>query len=175
MPLLHRGGGGSRQGGIEFENRGQLGKLQQLADEIAGGCQLDRALGLRRQGNRYERSESSGVDHFHAAEVDHDSTSLGHKLGNFAGYRGSFNAISDSAFAEDHSNVFDDSGFESLRRIGLNSPPPKTAQSQRIDWGCVREWPDRASDRGNMNCYRWDLAVKLAIQAAFFPAFTFSQ
>jgi hypothetical protein len=91
---------------MNFENGGQLGKLQQLADEIAGSSQLDRALaGLRRQGNRYECSEASGVDHFYAAEVDHDSTGLGRKLGNFAGQRGSFNAISDSAFAADHSKV----------------------------------------------------------------------
>ena len=85
---------------MNFENGGQLGKTQQVADEIAGSSQLDRALaGLGRQGNRYECSEASGVDHFHAAEVDHDSTGLGRKLGNFAGQRGSFNAISDSAFA----------------------------------------------------------------------------
>src|SRR6266699_6482632 len=105
--------GGGIQGGMNFENGGQLGKLQQLADEIAGSSQLDRALaGLGRQGNRYECSEASGVDHFHAAEVDPDSTGLGRKLGNFAGQRGSFNAISDSAFAADHSNVFGYPGFE---------------------------------------------------------------
>jgi len=76
--------GGGIQGGMNLENGGQLGELQQLADEIAGSSQLDRALaGLRRQGNRYECSEASGVDHFHAAEVDHDSTGLGRKLGNF--------------------------------------------------------------------------------------------
>src|SRR6266446_9867836 len=101
------------QGGIEFENRGQFGKLQQLADEMAGSSQLDRALaGLRRQDSRYECSEASGVHHFHSAQVDHDSTGLGRKLGNFAGQRGSFNAISDSAFAADHSNVFGYPGFE---------------------------------------------------------------
>ena len=62
---------------MNFENGGQLGKLQQLADEIAGSSQLDRALArLRRQRNRYECSEASGVDHFYAAEVDHDSTGL---------------------------------------------------------------------------------------------------
>ena len=56
---------------MNFENGGQLGKLQQLADEIAGSSQLERALArLRRQGNRYECSEASGVDHFHATEVD---------------------------------------------------------------------------------------------------------
>ena len=44
---------GGFQGGMNFENGGQLGKLQQLADEIAGSSQLDRALArLRRQGNR---------------------------------------------------------------------------------------------------------------------------
>jgi len=63
---------------MNFENGGQLGKFQQLADEIAGSGQLDRALaGLGRQGNRYECSEASGVDHFHAAEVDPDSTVWG--------------------------------------------------------------------------------------------------
>ncbi len=50
--------------------------------------------------------EASGVDHFDAAEVDHDSTGSEGKLGNFAGQRSSFNAISKSAFAADHSNVF---------------------------------------------------------------------
>jgi len=78
--------GGGIQGGMNLENGGQLGELQQLADEIAGSSQLDRALAcLRRQGNRYECSEASGVDHFHATEVDHDSTGLGRMLGNFAG------------------------------------------------------------------------------------------
>jgi hypothetical protein len=73
-----------------------------LANEIAGSNQLDRALArLRRQGNGYECSEASGVDHFHAAEVDHDSTGLGRKPGNFVGQRGGFNAMSDSAFAAD--------------------------------------------------------------------------
>jgi hypothetical protein len=58
---------------MNFENGGQLGKLQQLADEMTGGSQLDRAVArLRRQGNRYECSEASGIDHFHVAEVDHD-------------------------------------------------------------------------------------------------------
>jgi hypothetical protein len=67
-----------------------------LPDEIAGSSQLDRALArLRRQGNRYECSETSGVDHFYAGEVDHDSMGLGRKLGNFAGQRVRFNAISD--------------------------------------------------------------------------------
>src|SRR6266566_6605638 len=94
--------GGGIQGGMNFENGGQLGKLQELADEIAGSGQLDRALaGLGRQGSRYERPEAGVVDHFHATEVDHHSTGLGRKLGNFGGQRGSFNAISDSAFARD--------------------------------------------------------------------------
>jgi len=85
---------------MEFENGGQLGKLQQLADQIAGSSQRDRALArLRRQGNRYECSEASGVDQFHATEVDYDSTGSGRKLGKFAGQRGSFSAVSDSAFA----------------------------------------------------------------------------
>src|SRR5437762_1223874 len=85
---------------MNFENGGQLGQLQQLADEIAWSSQLDRALaGLRRQDTRYECSEAGGVDHFHATEVDYDSTGLGHKLGNFGGQRGSFSAISNSAFA----------------------------------------------------------------------------
>ena len=35
---------GGFQGGMNFENGGQLGKLQQLTDEIAGSSQLDRAL-----------------------------------------------------------------------------------------------------------------------------------
>ncbi len=40
---------------MNFENGGQLGKLQQLTDEIAGSSQLDRPLaGLRRQGNKHE-------------------------------------------------------------------------------------------------------------------------
>src|SRR3984893_16226151 len=105
---------------MNFENGGQLSKLQQLADEIARSSQLDRALaGLRRQGNRYEGSKTSGVDHFHAAEVDHDSTGVGRKLGHFAGQHGSFNAISDSAFAADHSNVFGYSGFETQPQLRL--------------------------------------------------------
>src|ERR1700737_1887360 len=105
---------------MNLENGGQLGELQQLADEIAGSRQLDRALAcLRRQGNRYECSEASGVDHFHAAEVDHDSTGLGRKLGNFAGQRSRFNAISDSAFAADHSNVFGYLGFETQPQLWL--------------------------------------------------------
>ena len=33
----------------------------------------------------YECSEAGGVDHFHATEVDYDSTGLGRKLGKFAG------------------------------------------------------------------------------------------
>ena len=104
---------------MNFENGGQLGKLQQLADEIAGSSQLDRAPArLRRQANRYECSEASGVDHFHATEVDYDSTGLGRKLGNFAGQRGSFNAISDSALAADHGNVFCYSGFETNLNFG---------------------------------------------------------
>jgi hypothetical protein len=78
--------GGGIQGGMNFENRGQLRKLQQFADEIAGGSQRDRALArLRRQGNRNKCSEASGVDHFHPAEVDHHSAGLGRKLGNLAG------------------------------------------------------------------------------------------
>ncbi len=105
---------------MNFENGGQLGKLQQMSDEIAGGSQLDRALArLRRQGNRYECSEASGIDHFHAAEVDHDSTGLGHKLGNFAGQRGSFNAVNNSAFAADHSNIFGYSGFKTQPQLRL--------------------------------------------------------
>src|SRR6266699_880813 len=68
--------GGGIQGGMNFENGGQLGKLQQFADQIAGSSQRDRALaGLRRQGNRYKCSEASGVDQFHTTEVDHDSAS----------------------------------------------------------------------------------------------------
>src|SRR5438128_11941604 len=103
---------------MNFENGGQLGKLQQLADEIAGSGQLDRALaGLRRQGNRYECSEASGVDQFHATEVDHHSTGLGRKLGKFAGQRGSFSAIRDSACAADHSDVCGCSGFETEPEI----------------------------------------------------------
>ena len=66
-----------------------------------------------------ECSEASGVDHFHAAEVDHDSTGLGRKLGKFAGKRGSFSAISDSAFAADHSHVFGYSGFETQPQLRL--------------------------------------------------------
>src|SRR5437016_8245044 len=86
----------------------------------SGSGQLDRALaGLRRQGSRYERPEAGGVDHFHAAEVDHHSTGLGRKLGNFGGQRGSFNAISDSAFEADHSNVFGYSGFETQPQLPL--------------------------------------------------------
>ncbi len=105
---------------MDFENGGQLGKLQQLANQIAGGSQRDRALArLRRQGNRYECSEASGVDQFHTTEVDHDSTVLGRKLGKFAGQRGSFSAISDSAFAADHSNVFGYSGFETQPQLWL--------------------------------------------------------
>ena len=97
---------------MNFENGGQLGKLQQLADEMTGGSQLDRAVArLRRQGNRYECSEASGIDHFHAAEVDHDLTGLPRKLGNFARQRRSFNAISDSALAADHGNVVGYSDF----------------------------------------------------------------
>src|ERR1022692_858133 len=120
MPLVQGCDSGSLQGGKDFENRGQLGKLQYLADKIAGGSQRDRALpGLRRQGNRYKCSESSAVDHFHTAEVDHGSTIWGCKFGNFAGQRGSFNAMSDSAFAIDHSNVFDDSGFETQTQLRL--------------------------------------------------------
>src|ERR1700737_4448119 len=118
--LSTRCDGGGIQGGIEFENGGQLGKLQQLENEIAGSSQLDRALArLSRQGNRYECSETSGVDHFYAAEVDHDSTGLGRKLGNFAGQCGSFNAISDSAFEADHSNVFGYPGFETQPQLRL--------------------------------------------------------
>src|SRR5438270_3801134 len=105
--------GGGIQGGMNFENGGQLGKLQQLADEIAGSSQLNPELArLRGQGNRYECSKASGVDHLHAAEVDHDSTGFGRKLGNFAEQRGSFNAISDSAFAADHSYTFGYSSFQ---------------------------------------------------------------
>ena len=105
---------------MNFENGGQLSKLQQLADEIAGGSQLDRAQArLRRQGNGYECSEASGVDQFHATEVDHDSTGLGRELGKFAGQRGSFNAIRYSAFARDHSNVFGYSGFETQPQLWL--------------------------------------------------------
>jgi len=74
---------------------------------------------LRRQGNRYECSKASGVDHFHAAEVDHDATGLRRNLGNFAEQRGSFNAINDSAFAADHSNIFGDSGFETQPQLRL--------------------------------------------------------
>ena len=70
---------------MNFENGGQLGKLQQFEDQIAGGSQRDRAQArLRRQGNGYECSEASGVDQFHATEVDHDSTGLGRELGKFA-------------------------------------------------------------------------------------------
>src|ERR1700730_8996594 len=105
---------------MNFENGSQLGKLEQSADEIAGSSQLDRALArLSRQGNRYECSEASGVDHFHATEVDHDSTGLGRKPGNFARQRSSFNAISDSAFAADHGNVLGDSGFETQPQLRL--------------------------------------------------------
>ena len=112
--------GGGIQGGIEFEDGGQLGKVQQFADQIAGGSQLNRALArLRRQGNRYECSEASGVDQFHATEVDHDSTGLGRKLGKFTGQRGSFSAIRDSAFAADHSDVFGYSGFETQLQLPL--------------------------------------------------------
>src|SRR6266699_3592170 len=79
------GDGGGIQGGMNFENGGQLGKLQQFEDQIAGGSQRDRAQArLRRQGNGYECSEASGVDQFHATEVDHDSTGLGRELGKFA-------------------------------------------------------------------------------------------
>ena len=118
--LSTRCDGGGIQGGMNFENGGQLSKLQQLADEIAGGRQRDRALArLRRQGNRYECSEASGVDQFHATEVDHDSTGLGGKLGKFAGQRGSFSAIRDSAFAANHSNVFGYSGFETQPQLPL--------------------------------------------------------
>src|SRR6266571_5817571 len=54
--------GGGIQGGMNFENGGQLGKLQQFADQIAGSSQRDRALaGLRRQGNRYKCSEASST------------------------------------------------------------------------------------------------------------------
>src|SRR5438552_153382 len=78
--------GGGIQGGMDFENGGQLGKLQQLANQIAGGSQRDPALArLCRQGNRYECSEASGIDHLHATEVDHHSTGLGRKLGTLAG------------------------------------------------------------------------------------------
>src|SRR5712692_1745322 len=112
--------GGGIHGGMNFENGGQFGKLEQLADEIAGSSQLDRALArFRDQGNRYECSEASGVDHFHAAEVDHDSTGFGRKLGNFAGQRGSFNAISNSAFAADYSNIFGYSGFKTQPQLRL--------------------------------------------------------
>jgi len=105
---------------MNFENGGQLGKLQQLADEIAGRSQRDRALArLRRQGNRYECSEASGVDQFHATEVDRDSTGLGRKLGKFAGQRGRFSAISDSGLAADYSSVFGDSGFEIQPQLPL--------------------------------------------------------
>src|SRR5437660_4432640 len=52
----------------------------------SGSGQLDRALaGLRRQGSRYERPEAGGVDHFHGAEGDQQSTGLGRQLGNFLG------------------------------------------------------------------------------------------
>src|SRR5437667_3212867 len=105
---------------MNFENGGQHSKLQQFADQIAGGSQRDGALaGLRRQSNRDERSEASGVDQFHATEVDHHSTGLACKLGKFAGQRGSFSAISDSAFARDHSNVFGYSGFETQPQLPL--------------------------------------------------------
>jgi hypothetical protein len=62
---------------------------------------------------------ASGVDHFHATEVDHDTTGSGRKLGNFARQCGSFNAISDSARAADHSNIFGYSGFETQPQIRL--------------------------------------------------------
>src|SRR6202035_4888468 len=104
---------GGFQGGMNFENGGQLGKLQQVTDEIVGSSQRDRApAGLRCHHNGNEFAKASGVDHFHATEVDHDSTALGNKLGNFAGERGSFNAISDSAFAADQIYTFGYSGFE---------------------------------------------------------------
>jgi hypothetical protein len=73
----------------------KLGKCQYSTYEIAGSSQRDGApadLRCHRNGNEF--SKASGVDHFHAAEVDHDSTGLGSKLGNFARQRGSFNAIS---------------------------------------------------------------------------------
>jgi hypothetical protein len=105
---------------MNFKKGGQPGKLQQLADETAGSSQRNRALArLRRQDNRYECSEASRVDHFHAAEVDHDSTGLGRKLGKFAAQRGSFNAMNDSAFAADHSKVFGYSGFETQPQLRL--------------------------------------------------------
>ncbi len=105
---------------MDFENGGQLSKLQQFEDQIAGDSQRDRALaGLRRQSNRDERSEASGVDQFHATEVDRDSTGLGRKLGKFAGQRGSFSAISDSAFARDYSNVLGYSGFDIQPQLRL--------------------------------------------------------
>ncbi|PYX19192.1 MAG: hypothetical protein DMG87_12845, partial [Acidobacteria bacterium] len=59
------------------------------------------------------------VDHFHATEVDHDSSGLGRKLGKFARQRGCFSTISDSAFAADHSNVFGYSGFETQPQLRL--------------------------------------------------------
>ena len=56
------------------ENRGQFGKLQQLADEMAGSSQRDGApASLRCHRNGNEFSKASGVDHFHAAEVDHEA------------------------------------------------------------------------------------------------------
>ena len=105
---------------MNFEDGGQFGKLQQFTDQIGGGSQRDRALvRLRRQGNRYECSEASGVDHFHATEVDHDSSGLGRKLGKFARQRGCFSTISDSAFARDHSNVLGYSGFDIQPQLRL--------------------------------------------------------
>jgi len=74
---------------------------------------------LRRQGNRDERSEASGVDHFHVTEVDYDPSGLRRKLGKFAGQRGSFSAISDSAFARDYSNVLGYSGFDIQPQLRL--------------------------------------------------------
>jgi hypothetical protein len=61
MPLVRGMRGWRHPRWDELEDGSQLGKLQQLADEIAGSSQLDRTLTrLRRQGNRYECSEASG-------------------------------------------------------------------------------------------------------------------
>lgn len=67
--------------------------------------------------NRNEFPEASGVYHFHAAEVDHQLTSLRQQPGYFAGQHGGINAISDSSLAA-NGDLFSYSGFETASCIG---------------------------------------------------------
>ena len=65
---------------------------------------------------------ASSTEHWLACAVktpDMSAPRPARKLGNFGGQRGSFSAISNSAFARDHSNVFGYSGFETQPQLRL--------------------------------------------------------